>query len=246
MELIPWVLAGLFAGLAVYLAFRPPRGLPPEPVDDPRSKATGKDGAVEDSDDVVLRGMARYLGTAVLSPLEDGLRKGDTRGAVEDAVDALRDLAFHAQVETESAVDRENLISVIQGVTREYSLETGTAIKFISPNRPVHVVLASERFKDALFLILVNAGHFSRGQTVEVIVEEKESQAEIRIRDQGPGFSEEALLKACEPFWTTESDALGLGLFQAKKLLEGQGVAVDVGNSGAGGGDVVISLRYEQ
>ncbi len=246
MELIAWVLAGLFAGLSVYLAFRRPGGRPPEPVDQRASMTTEKDRAGEDPDDLVLHGMARYLGTAVLSPLEDSLRKGDTRGAVEDAVDALRDLAFHAQVETESAADRENLISVIQGVTGEYSLETGTAIKFIGPNRPVHVVLAAERFKDALFLILANAGHFGGGQTVEVTVEEKENQPEIRIRDQGPGFSEEALLKAFEPFWTTESDALGLGLFQARKLLEGQGVAVDVGNSDEGGGDVVISLCYEQ
>lgn len=246
MELIGWVLAGLFAGLSVYLAFRRPRGLPPEPVDERASTTTGKDRAGEDPDDLVLHGMARYLGTAVLSPLEDSLRKGDTRGAVEDAVDALRDLAFHAQVETESAADRENLISVIQEVTREYTLETGTAIKFIGPNRPVDVVLAAEPFKDALFLLLANAGHFGGGQTVEVTVEEKGNQAEIRIRDQGPGFSEEALLKAFEPFWTTESDALGLGLFQARKLLEGQGVAVDVGNSDGGGGEVVVSLCYEQ
>ena len=88
MEMIPWVLAGLFAGLSVYLAFRRPRGLPPEPVDHRASMTTGKDRRGEDPDDLVLRGMARYLGTAVLSPLEGSLRKGDTRGAVEDAVEA--------------------------------------------------------------------------------------------------------------------------------------------------------------
>ena len=246
MELIAWVLAGFFAGLSVYLAFRRPRGLPPEPTDQRASATAGKDTAQDDPGDLALRGMARYLGTAVLGPLEDGLRRGELRVAVENAIDALRDLAFHAQVETESAADPENLISVIQGVTREYTLETGTPVRFTGPSVPVRVVLAAERFKDALFLILANAGHFGRGQTVEVTVEERGNRVEIRIRDRGPGFSEEALLKAFESFWTTESDALGLGLSQARKLLEGQGAAIEVGNPDRGGGEVVVSLSHER
>jgi len=60
----------------------------------------------------------------------------------------------------------------IQGVTREYTLETGTPVKFSGPDRPVYARLATERFRDALFLLLGNAGHCGGGQTIEVAVED--------------------------------------------------------------------------
>jgi C4-dicarboxylate-specific signal transduction histidine kinase len=50
---------------------------------------------------------------------------------------------------------------------------------------------------------------------------------------------------AFEPFWTSDTDALGLGLTQAKALLEGQGAAIRLGNREKGGGEVVISIRRE-
>jgi hypothetical protein len=71
-----------------------------------------------------------------------------------------------------TAQQRENLMPAIQGVTREYTLETGTPVKFSGPDRPVYARLATERFRDALFLLLGNAGHCGGGQTIEVAVED--------------------------------------------------------------------------
>ncbi len=247
MEVIAWVLAGLFAVLSIVLALRRPgaAGQESHPGPSAEDEAPGTEG-IEDAGEQALRGMSRYLGAAVLAPLERGLQAGDFRGPVEDAVDALRDLAFYAQAAPEAATSRENLVAVIQEVTREYTRETGTPIKFTGPHGPVPVVLAQERFKDGLYLILANAGHFGGGQTVEVAVESKGEDVDVRVRDRGPGFTEEALLRAFEPFWTSESDALGLGLPQAKKLLEGQGARLSLGNRSEGGGEVVIFLRGDR
>ncbi len=242
MNAIAWVLAGFFALLSGYFAFRGRRGFSADVADTPQSANAPATPGLADPREQALRGMARYMGAAVLRPLEEGLRKGDLRRAAEDAIDALRDLAFHAKPAGESATGTENMLSVIKDVTGEFTLESGTHVKLRGPDDPVRVNLAAERFKDATFLLLSNASRFGGGQTVEVIVEEKKGQVEVKIRDRGPGFSREALARAFEPFWTTESDALGLGLFQAKRLLGNQGGALRVGNANGGGGEVVISL----
>ena len=251
MDMIAWVLVVVLSLLCVFLARRRPRS-------STRSEGQASAEVVtevgQDSPDTAgtsaLRAMARYLRTSVLSPLEKGIRDGDLRGRAQDAADALRDLCFHAEVAPEGARQRENLIAAIQGVTREYTLETGTPVKFSGPDRPVYAHLATERFKDALFLLLANAGHFGGGQTIEVSVEDggdgkDPNGVRVRVGDRGPGFSGEALSHAFEPFWTSDTDALGLGLTQAKALLEGQGAAVRLGNRENGGGEVVVSIRRE-
>jgi protein-histidine pros-kinase len=65
---------------------------------------------------------------------------------------------------------------------------------------------------------------------------------EVRVKDAGPGFTSEGLLRAFDPFWTTEPDSLGLGLSQARRLLEAQGAQVTVRNAPNGGGEAVISI----
>ncbi len=248
MEVIAWILAAGFGVLSLFLALRARGRSGPADVgsrtqplqEQPHKDATSQR---EESADQALRGMARYLKAAVLEPLEKGLETGELRRPVEDAVDALKDLAFHASSVPEGTPSRENLVSVIQAVTREFTLETGTPVKFRGPDTPVPVVVAAERFKDGLYLLLANAGHFGGGQTVEVSVEAEGDPIRVRIGDRGSGFSEEAIRKAFEPFWTTESDALGLGLPRAKRILERQGAAIAVGNRPAGGGEVVVSLR---
>ncbi len=246
MEIMAWFLALFFAGLSLYLGLRRPSPEPQKGLDGPRSATRSGDAGREDLGDQAVRGMARYLGTAVLGPLEEGLLNGELRRPAEDAVDALRDLAFYAQAAPAPPAAPENLVSVLQGVAREYTLQTGTPVRFAGSNDGVRVALAAERFKDALFLLLANAGHFSGNQTIEVTVQSGGEGAEVRIRDRGPGFGEEALLRAFEPFWTTESDALGLGLFQAKRLLEAQDAGVTVRNSSQGGGEAVVSLRVQR
>lgn len=249
MEVIAWILAAGFGALSLFLALRArasgPAGIGTHTKlhDDATSLREESGSASEEPGDRALRGMARYLEAAVLEPLEKGLETGELRRPVEDAVDALRDLAFHAKSVPDGTPGRENLVSVIQAVTREFTLETGTPVKFRGPDTPVPVVVAAERLKDGLYLLLANAGHFGRGQTVEVSVEAEGDPIRVRIGDRGSGFSVEAMKEGFEPFWTTESDALGLGLTQAKRILERQGAALAVGNRPAGGGEVVVSLR---
>jgi len=169
-EVIGWLLAGVFAVATVYFAFRRPR-----PPDQGRIKSSETSDSragepaetEEDSSERALQGMSRYLKTAVLEPLESGLQTGDLRPPVEDAVDAVRDLAFYARIAPENATGNEDLVMQVRAVTREYTSATGTPVKFSAPDRPVRTILAVEGFKDALFLLLENAGRFAEGRAVD-------------------------------------------------------------------------------
>ncbi len=263
--ILPWALVVFFAVLALYFAFRKERNPYPESVqrllteveegeelaasaaEDPPEVtslrlALGRGWApirseVADPTGVAVRGLVRYLLAAVVPPL----RRGGGND-VEDALNAVEDLVFYAGRHQDEDTRVENLAQLIQGVTREYALETGVAIRYRGPSGTLPVRVRAEALKDALFLILANAGRFGEGKTVDVQADVEDDRIRVRIRDRGVGFSREALDRAFEPFWTTDADALGLGLTHARTLVEGEGGRMKVGNVEEGGGEVVITL----
>lgn len=238
MELTGWILAGVFVFVALHF-WRRARAT--TDAGGNGGRVVREEEAAERATDAALRGLSRYLRHAVVEPLEAGLHGGEESGVREDARDALRDLAFYAREVPEGTPTRENLATVIQEVAREYTLATGASVKCSSPERPVRAPVSREAFKDALFLLLDNAGRFGGGKTVEVQVTEEE-ELRIRIRDRGPGFGPEGLRRAFDPFWTTEPDALGLGLPHARRLLRSQGASIEAGDREGGGGEVTVTL----
>jgi signal transduction histidine kinase len=263
MEVLGWVLAVFFAGLAFYFARRTPAGRGDKPTriesagggttavgegtlaaastTSAAGKPTLSSGPARADYADTLREVGRYLDRAVARPLEDALRKGDSRRGAEDAIDALRDLIAYGASVPEAGSSRSDLSVLVREVAREYSQATGVTV-YVNGHVSEPVLLAPERFKDALYLVFANADRFSRGASVTVRVENAGDRIEVRVRDAGPGFTGEALLRAFDPFWTTEPDALGLGLPQARRLLEAQGAEVSVRNAADGGGEVVISI----
>lgn len=67
----------------------------------------------------------------------------------------------------------------------------------------------------------------------------------LTLRDNGPGFSAEALLQACEPFYTTKTSArgLGLGLAICEMLIKALKGRLVFANHPDGGAEVTLYLR---
>lgn len=65
------------------------------------------------------------------------------------------------------------------------------------------------------------------------------------LRDNGPGFSAEALQQACEPFYTTKTSArgLGLGLAICETLIKALKGRLLFANHSEGGAEVTLCLR---
>ncbi len=272
MEIVAWALVLLLGALSAYLALRKEEDPYPDAVrrlvrevlsdDGPGDPAPDDPPEVRDLREAIaralaashgggdvpteqaLRALVRYAREAVAMPLREALERGGAEDSLADALAALEDLEAYSETREDEALRRDNLVSVIQSVTREYALQTGVPVKFRSPGGALPVQVASEGFKDALYLLLANAGHFGGGRTVDVVTELEGGEVRVRVLDRGPGFEPEALERAFEPFWSTESDALGLGLTQARKLLSLSGARLAVGNrgDGEGGAEASISL----
>ena len=67
----------------------------------------------------------------------------------------------------------------------------------------------------------------------------------IIIEDSGPGFSETAIKKAFEPYFTTRKAGNGLGLAIVYKIINDHGGDINISNSGIlGGAKITISIPY--
>ena len=63
----------------------------------------------------------------------------------------------------------------------------------------------------------------------------------IEVRDNGPGFTQEALERGFEPFFTTKSAGTGLGLAISRRLAQLLGGTLEAANAAEGG--AVVRLR---
>jgi two-component system sensor histidine kinase PilS (NtrC family) len=57
----------------------------------------------------------------------------------------------------------------------------------------------------------------------------------LDVIDDGPGVTREAQAHLFEPFFTTEAQGTGLGLYIARELCEGNGARIEYIDDGAGG-----------
>jgi len=189
--------------------------------------------------------IAIYLRHRIEAPLLAGLEEGEkaTREGAEAALDALEDLEFFLEdAPSSAALVPRNLLDVVREVTREFAAQSPVLVKVNAPEEPIRVRVEPESLKDAVFLILHNASDFGGGAPIRLTLGRSGGRARLGIRDQGPGFTAEALLEALNPLYTTSAEGLGMGLPHAKKVVEAQGGEILLRNPEGGGAEVEIIL----
>jgi len=88
--------------------------------------------------------------------------------------------------------------------------------------------------------LLDNARQAAPGGAIQVTLEVRGAWTEIRVRDEGPGFSPEARAHLFEPFHTTKRGGSGLGLASCQTIVQAHGGEIAVADGGAG--EVVVRL----
>jgi len=83
--------------------------------------------------------------------------------------------------------------------------------------------------------VIVRAGRASASRGIDFAVE-----------DSGTGISAEVLPQLFEPFFTTKIDGTGLGLANARKIIDEHGGAIRVENRVEGGTRFVVHLPAER
>lgn len=80
------------------------------------------------------------------------------------------------------------------------------------------------------------------GGTLQVDLSDDDERATILISDSGPGFAEESLKRAFDPFYTTRPSGSGLGLAVCSKIAAGYGGTIRLTNALSGGAEVTLQL----
>jgi signal transduction histidine kinase len=126
-------------------------------------------------------------------------------------------------------------------------LVRGGGIRVLSRVPECLVVHMDERrLARAVESVLGNALLWAKG-AVEIELQpasESERTGVIRllVRDDGPGFEPEDLLRAFEPFFSRRRGATGLGLTIAQRILDQYGGSIAVANQDGGGGLVTLTI----
>ena len=192
----------------------------------------------------ILSRLAQFLQTAVVKPLVQALhaRGRSVRPRIQQALDAIEDIEFYAETpELERA--SIDLAEAVRSVASEYRRTFKVEVKLDLPAEPVPCRADLPAVQDAVFMILANGGRHGGGEPMQVSLRNAGGSARIVVRDAGKGFSDEALGRAAEPFFSTVPGALGLGLTHARYVAQAHGGTLEVRNRGGGGGaEVVVEL----
>ncbi len=86
----------------------------------------------------------------------------------------------------------------------------------------LYVSVIPGELRQVLFNLLINASQFSPvGKDFLLSVNRNEDLAEIRVRDEGAGISEDIKARVFQPFYTTRTiGGTGLGLWVSREMVE--------------------------
>ncbi|WP_313352823.1 sensor histidine kinase, partial [Paracoccus sp. (in: a-proteobacteria)] len=133
-------------------------------------------------------------------------------------------------------VEPRAMLDDLAAMTRP-TLGTGVVLDTHIGDLPPRVMLDPGALQDALLNLILNARDAMRGQgRINVDIRAAGRWLEISVTDTGPGFSDEALARATEPFFTTKgSRGTGLGLSMAYDQIKLSGGTLRIVNVASGG-----------
>lgn len=117
------------------------------------------------------------------------------------------------------------------------------------PDAPLWVQAGETRLRQVLGNLLANAldalTEKATPRCLWLSAEQTADGVELRIRDNGPGFTSEAMARAREPFFTTKTrtQGLGLGLAICDTLMRALGGELLLSNHPQGGALLILRLR---
>jgi len=135
---------------------------------------------------------------------------------------------------------RQQIENVIDDVRNLIPQEKDIQIRFESNVKKSSVMVEGdkERIFEVISNFLYNAIKFTEEGEIVVVLDEKDGQAMVSIRDTGSGIAPEIYPKLFTKFTTKSERGTGLGLFIAKNIVEAHGGKIWAENNSDGRGAV--------
>ena len=133
-------------------------------------------------------------------------------------------------------IEQINLYDLISNTVEEY----GKNIQFIYPDLIINYESAVQninvngdklRLGQVLFILLDNAGKFTKSGSILVTSQTKSNTVQVMVKDNGPGIDPEILPQLFTKFVTKSDRGTGLGLFIARSIIEAHGGIIWAENS---------------
>jgi signal transduction histidine kinase len=122
----------------------------------------------------------------------------------------------------------------------------GARLCLVDPERAFPVNCDHARIEQVVRNLLVNAIQaLPEGGVVRIGFEMDGDNVVIAVHDSGPGFSEDALQRFGEPFFSEREGGMGIGLTLAREVIEAHHGEIHTTNHARGGGLVRIQLPLE-
>jgi len=108
---------------------------------------------------------------------------------------------------------------------------------------PIWVMGDAQRLSQALRNLIVNAIQaMPRGGKLQISAESHENTVSLRFADSGLGFSESALARGTELFFTEKEGGMGVGLNIVASIVEAHCGQIELQNDPKGGAVIIVSL----
>jgi signal transduction histidine kinase len=177
--------------------------------------------------------------------IEEILRASERMGLlIDDLVDLTRLEGGAGELDTE----RLDLTALVHhSLERHRPRFGGVDLAVSGASSPVFVNADGRRLEQVVDNLLANARRHARGGgLVEVEVGAVGEEAVLQVRDDGPGFAEEALPHVFERFYRAEASRTtpgsGLGLAIVSEIVVRHGGTVEASNREAGGGCLTVRI----
>jgi signal transduction histidine kinase len=161
---------------------------------------------------------------------------------VESVIRDLVDLARPGDLKPEPTSVNIVLREALQQLSPQFAHRKISVRTTLAEGLP-EVALDVARFRQALLNVLVNASEaMPTGGQITVESRQESSSVVIEICDDGVGIDPKLLDKVFDPFFSTKREGVGLGLVNAKAVVEGHGGRISLAARGPRGTCAHIDL----
>lgn len=160
-------------------------------------------------------------------------------GRLETLVTTFRDFAKIPELD----LSMEELAELIEDAAVPF--KDKLALHLSTPRRPSAVPVDRLKFQQLLLNLFKNSME-AKARNIWIHLEIHKMRCCLDLRDDGSGFSPEALANVFVPYSSTKQGGTGLGLSVAKNIVEAHGGEIRAANHRQGGAWISIALPIQE
>lgn len=190
-----------------------------------------------------IHGGEQYL------PVIDSLERQVKR--LTDLIDDLLDVSRISAGKLTLKKEAFNIYEAMEEVISQYNTQLKNSHPVINFTGDTSLMgdFDKVRFEQVFINLLTNAAKYAPGKPVHISLDRRDDFAEIKVRDEGPGISEENQKRIFDRFERVKDrdniGGLGLGLYISRQIVEAHGGKIYVESSSGEGSTFIVLMPLE-